>query len=115
MLTQLVKHLQTCKSLNNSTSLITLYVPNTTKVTDLAKMVNLEISKTPNIKSRQTRQGVQDALQAVSTHVKRLKNIPGNGLAIFTGDTVCGFETTAVEPPRPVDRFFCRCDNKFYV
>lgn len=115
MLRPLVNRLVTQKSLNNSTSLVTLYVPPTTKVPDLSKKINLEISKTPNIKSRQTRQGVQDALQAVSTHVKRMKTLPQNGIVIFTGPTTDGFTSVAVEPPRPIDSFFYRCDNKFCV
>jgi peptide subunit release factor 1 (eRF1) len=83
-------------------------------------MINSEISKTPNIKCRQTRQGVQDALQAVSTHVKRITTIPKNGLAIFAGNTTDGFESVALEPPRPVDRFFLLyhyndIKNKFYL
>lgn len=110
-----VNQLATKKSLNNSTSLVTLYVPNNTKVSDLSKMISSEISKTPNIKSRQTRQGVQNALQAVSTQVKRLKVIPPNGIVIFAGETTEGFESLSAEPPRPIDRFFYRCDNKFWV
>lgn len=115
MLSSLVKRLQACKSVNNSTSLVTFYVPPTTKVCDFSKLVDLERSKAPNIKSRQTRQGVETALQAVSTQVKRFKTLPANGVAIFTGSTLTGFESVAVEPPRPIDRFFYRCDNQFYV
>ena len=115
MFKPLVDRLVTRKSLNNSTTLVTFYVPPTTRLTDLNKMVNLEISKTPNIKSRQTRQGVQEALQAVSTQVKLLKTVPPNGIAIFTGPTTDGFESVVIEPNRPIDRFFYRCDNSFYV
>ena len=115
MLKPLANRLVTQKSLNNSTSLVTFYVPNTTKVSDFSKMVNSEISKASNIKDRQTRQGVQEALQAVSTHVKRMKTIPSNGVAIFTGSTTEGFESIAVEPPRPINQFFYRCENKFCV
>lgn len=115
MLKPTIDRLVNQKSLNNSTSLVTFYIPNTTKVSDLSKRVNSEISKAPNIQLRQTRQGVQDALQAVLTHVKRLKTVPHNGIAIFAGQTTEGFESVAVEPPRPIDRFFYRCDNQFYV
>jgi peptide chain release factor subunit 1 len=116
MLTRpLINRLISRRSLNNSTSLITFYVPPTTRLIDLNKMVNSEISKTPNIKSRQTRQGVQSSLQAISTHMKNMKTIPSNGVAIFSGPTTEGFESFIIEPPRPIDRFFYRCDNSFYV
>jgi peptide subunit release factor 1 (eRF1) len=115
MLRPLANRLLTEKSVNNSTSLVTFYIPPNTKVSDLSKRINLEVSKTPNIKSRQTRQGVQDALQAVSTHVKRMKSLPSNGVAIFAGPTIEGFTSVCVEPPRPIDSFFYRCDNKFFV
>lgn len=115
MLKPLVNRLAPLTSVNNSTSLITFYVPSTHNLVELNKMVNLEMSKTSNIKSRQTRQGVQDALQAVSTHIKRLKTLPLNGIAIFTGPTMEGFESTVVEPPHSINRFFYRCDSSFYV
>lgn len=111
----MLRNLIAAKSLNNSTSLITLYIPGSTKVSDLSKMVTTEMSESANIKSRQTRQGVQAALQAVSTHVKRMKALPSNGVVIMTGETTTKFESVIVEPKRPIDRFFYRCDNKFWV
>lgn len=115
MRTNPVSHLVNSKSLNNSTSLITFYVPSSTKVSDLSKMVNSEMSKTHNIKSRQTRQQVSDALQAVSSQLKTMKTIPANGIAIFTGHTIEGFENTVIEPLGVIDRSFYRCDSKFWV
>jgi len=79
-------------------------------------MVNSEISKTTNIKSRQTRQDVQDALQSVLSNVKNNNNkFPTNGIALFSGHTTEGFITECVHPIKPIDRFFYRCDTKFYV
>jgi peptide chain release factor subunit 1 len=111
----MLRTLSAAKSLNNSTSLITLYIPASTKISDLSKMIITEISEASNIKSRQTRQGVQDALQAVSTHIKRMKKLPTNGVVIMTGETTTGFESAMIEPKRPIDRFLYRCDNKFCV
>jgi len=111
----LIEHLSECRSLNNGTCLVTLYVPGTAKINDVNKMVSSEISKTPNIKSKHTRQGVQDALQAISTHIKNMKSTPNNGIAFFTGPTIDGFESVAIEPLRPIDRFFYRCENSFCV
>ena len=108
-----IKTLTTHRALFNSTSLVTMYIPGDTKVCDITKMVNSEISKTPNIKSRQTRQGVQDALQAILTNVKSVSHFPSKGVALFAGNTTEGFINTAIEPVHPIDQFFYRCDNKF--
>ena len=78
-------------------------------------MINSEITKVSNIKSRQTRQDVQDALQAILTNVKGISHFPSNGGALFAGNTKEGFISKAIEPAHPIDRFFYRCDNKFYV
>ena len=114
-LKSVIEKLSLCKSVNNSTSLVTLYVPSSTKISDLNKMITSEISKCTNIKSRQTRQGVSDALHSVISQLKRYKCIPSNGIAIFTGDTTDGFESLSVEPERPINSSFYRCDNKFCV
>lgn len=103
------------RSFSNSTSLITMYIPTNSKVCDITKMVNSEISKAPNIKSKQTRQGVQEALQAILTNVKSVSRFPPNGVALFAGNTTEGFVSSAIEPIHPIDRFFYRCDSKFYL
>lgn len=110
-----IKTLATYRALSNSTSLVTMYIPSNTRVCDVTKMINSEISKTPNIKSRQTRQGVQDALQAILTNVKSIPRFPTNGAALFAGNTTDGFINKAIEPINPIDRFFYRCDSKFYL
>lgn len=110
-----IKALATYHALSNSTSLVTMYIPGDTRVSDVTKMVNSEISKAPNIKSRQTRHGVQDALQAILTNIKGISCFPSNGVALFAGNTTEGFITTAIKPLHPIDRFFYRCDNKFYL
>jgi peptide chain release factor subunit 1 len=111
----MLRTLALAKSLHNNTSLITMYIPGNTRIPDLSKMINSEISESTNIKSRQTRQGVQAALQSISTHIKCMKKLPPNGIVIMTGETTTGFENTLIEPKRPIDRFFYRCDNKFWV
>ena len=110
-----IKTFATHRSLSNSTSLVTMYIPGNTRVPDVTKMINSEISKTPNIKSRQTRQDVQDALQAILTNVKGTTRFPSNGIALFAGNTIEGFVTEAIQPTHPIDRFFYRCDTKFYL
>lgn len=110
-----IQQLASYRSLNNSTSLITLYIPGSTRYSDVTKKISSEISVASNIKSRITRQSVQSAWQAVQSQFKTIKEIPTNGIIILVGDTKEKFINVVIEPPRPVDRFYYRCDNKFHV
>jgi peptide chain release factor subunit 1 len=110
-----IKTFATYRSLANSTSLVTMYIPCNTRVHDITKMINSEISKAPNIKSRQTRQDVQDALQSILTNIKGYNKFPPTGIALFAGNTTEGFINKVVEPTNPINRFFYRCDTKFYL
>ena len=44
-----------------------------------------ELSTANNIKSRQNRQSVQEALRTIIRQLKTIKQIPDNGMAIFAG------------------------------
>jgi peptide subunit release factor 1 (eRF1) len=56
------------------------------------------------------------SLGAIQEFLKTLKRTPENGLIILSGNFA---EEAAVfrvfEPPAPLDKFFYRCDSKFYV
>ena len=45
-----------------------------------------ELSTANNIKSRQNRHSVKEALNTIITQLKTLKEIPANGMAIFAGN-----------------------------
>jgi peptide chain release factor subunit 1 len=113
MLRRIVKQLSVLKSLDNTTSLVSLYVPTSTKVTDLSKMIASEISKVSNVKSRLTRQGTERALQSISTHLKSMNKLPNNGLIMFTGQTTDKYINQIIEPSKPVNRFLYRCESSF--
>lgn len=115
MLRVLVRELAAYRSTNNSTTLITLYIPSSTRYSDVTKMITSEISKTPNIKSRVTRQCVQAALQSVLSQLKGINKFPRNEMVLLAGDTPEKFVNVAIEPSRSIDRFFYRCDNLFHV
>jgi peptide chain release factor subunit 1 len=110
-----VKKLLNLRSVNNSTSLITLYIPGKTKISDMNKFLTTEISQSNNIKARVTRQGVHDALQGVSSQLKLYTKFPDNGIVIFSGTTTDKKMSLTIEPPRPINRFFYCCDTKYYV
>src|SRR3972149_7656349 len=111
MLRQLITDLAGQRSYTNTTSLVTMYVPGTEKVPDVMKMVSSEMSKSTNIKSRQTRQNVQDSLQAISSQLKIINKFPENGVAFFAGSTEEKFVNTVIDPPSPINNFFYRCDT----
>jgi peptide chain release factor subunit 1 len=68
---------------SNSTTLISYYIkggPNNT-----SSFLKEELSQSANIKSKQTRDAVQEALRGIQRNLKGLSTIPANGLAIFAG------------------------------
>lgn len=103
------------RSFTNSTSLVTMYIPGKTILNDITSMLNFEVSQTQNIKSKHTRNGVKDSLNAILTYLRTLKRFPDNGLCIFSGETMNGFMRRFIEPKYPVDRFIYTCDTKFHV
>lgn len=68
---------------SNSTTLISFYLKGGANNT--ASFLTQELSQSSNIKSKQTKDAVQDALKAIQRHLKTLTTIPDNGLAIFSG------------------------------
>lgn len=103
------------RSISNTTSLVTIYIPGKTLLTDVTNMLNLEISKAQNIKSKQTRNGVKESLNSILIYLKGLSKLPTNGLALFSGETQTGFIRRFIEPKQPVNRFMYTCDTKFHV
>ena len=70
---------------SSGTTLISLYlkggVANST-----ATMLKQELASSENIKSKQTKNDVQDALRMIRRNLCGLTQIPENGLAIFCGN-----------------------------
>src|SRR3989338_10383091 len=105
MLRTVLKQLSEHRSVGNSTSLITMYIPGSTRVSEINHLVTDELSKASNIKSRQTRQGVQSGLTSISAHLKDISKFPEFGLILFSGKTEYKSVFEMIEPPRAVDRF----------
>lgn len=74
-------------------------------------LVAAEIAAATNIKDRLNRHAVADSLTAIKNALKTLREIPSNGLAIFSGDGRLEFVTPA--NPLRISRY--RCDNRFHV
>jgi peptide chain release factor subunit 1 len=106
------------KQRGRHTELITVYVPPDTDIIQIINQLQQEQGTAGNIKSKQTRKNVTDALEKIVQHLRMYKRTPKNGLAVFCGD-ISGqegqqdIELWAIEPSEPVDVKLYRCDQTF--
>lgn len=81
--------MQTLKQLSNiignATSMITLIIPGNTNLWLSIKKMENEYGSASNIKDRENRQSVQQALRSTIYQLKQLKQLPPNGIALFSG------------------------------
>ncbi len=103
------------------TELISLYVPPGRRIHEVMANLREEYGTASNIKSRTTRNNVQDAIDRVSQRLKLFKEPPKNGLVIFCGAIPHGapgsekMELYVMEPPEPINIYFYRCDARFHL
>lgn len=102
------------------TELISLYIPPTRQISDVAGYLRNEYSQSSNIKSASTRKNVQAAISSILSRLKNFKQPPENGLVFFVGHRSVGADQTSMvqfvlEPPDPVQTFMYRCDSSFYI
>jgi peptide chain release factor subunit 1 len=102
------------------TELISLYIPPTRQISDVAAYLRNEYSQSSNIKSASTRKNVQAAISSILSRLKNFKHPPENGLVFFVGHTSVGADQTSMvqfvlEPPDPVQTFMYRCDSAFFI
>lgn len=103
------------------TELVSLYVPPGRQVSEVLAMLRQEYGTAGNIKSDTTRKNVQDAITKVSQRLKLFREVPGNGLVLFSGaipqDGIGSerMETYVLEPPEPINIYLYRCDARFHT
>ena len=68
-----------------NTTLISLYLKGGC-ANNMAQMLKQELASSENIKSKQTKNDVQDALRTIRRNLSGTTRIPENGLAIFCGN-----------------------------
>ncbi len=83
-------------------------------------MLQSEYSLTQNVKSKQTRNNVLDALEKIMNHLKVLDKTPKNGLIVFCGNISekegsSDIKLWSVEPPQPLNRKVYWCDQTFVL
>ncbi|MFQ6068358.1 MAG: peptide chain release factor aRF-1 [Candidatus Bathyarchaeia archaeon] len=103
------------------TELVSLYVPPGKQISEVLNTLRQEYGTAANIKSDTTRSNVQDAIIKVQQRLKLFKNIPENGLVIFSGAIPQNGpgsernETYVLTPPEPISINLYRCDSRFHT
>ena len=109
------------KKTGRGTELISLYIPPGRPISDVVSALRQEHSTAANIKSKQTRKNVMDALESIMARLKYLRKTPENGLVVFcgaiprSGPGTEKIEFYMIEPPEPVPFYLYRCNSKFYL
>ncbi|MFC7047120.1 peptide chain release factor aRF-1 [Halobacteriaceae archaeon GCM10025711] len=102
------------------TQLVTIYVPPDKQISSVVEHVVQEHSEASNIKSKDTRTAVQDALSSIKARLRYYDTYPpDNGLVLFSGAVDAGGGQTNMitevleSPPEPVQSFRYHCDSEF--
>ena len=109
------------KKEGRGTELVSLYAPQGKQVAEIMTTLRQEYGTASNIKSDTTRKNVQDAITKVMQRLKLFREIPKNGLVIFSGAIPQNgpgserMETYVITPPKPIRIYLYRCDPKFHT
>ncbi|MFB6309165.1 MAG: peptide chain release factor aRF-1 [Haloarculaceae archaeon] len=103
----------------SGTQLVTIYVPEERQLSDVVQHVTQEHSEASNIKSKDTRTNVQDALKSIKDRLRYYDHPPENGMVLFSGAVDSGGGRTEMvtkvleSPPEPIQSFRYHCDSEF--
>ncbi|WP_226480465.1 peptide chain release factor aRF-1 [Natrinema amylolyticum] len=104
----------------SGTQLVTIYIPDDRQISDVVQHVTQEHSEAANIKSKQTRTAVQDALTSIKDRLRYYDTYPpDNGIVLFSGAVDSGGGRTEMvtkvleSPPQPIESFRYHCDSDF--
>ncbi|ELZ08130.1 peptide chain release factor 1 [Natrinema thermotolerans DSM 11552] len=104
----------------SGTQLVTIYIPDDRQISDVVQHVTQEHSEAANIKSKQTRTAVQDALTSIKDRLRYYDTYPpDNGIVLFSGAVDSGGGRTDMvtkvleSPPQPIESFRYHCDSDF--
>ena len=104
----------------SGTQLVTIYIPDDKQVSSVVEHVIQEHSEASNIKSKQTRTNVQDALTSIKDRLRYYDTYPpDNGIVIFSGAVDSGGGQTNMitrvleSPSEPIQSFRYHCDSAF--
>ncbi|MFC7076677.1 peptide chain release factor aRF-1 [Haloarcula halophila] len=103
----------------SGTQLVSIYVPEDKLLSDVVAHVTQEHSEASNIKSKDTRTAVQDALTSIKDRLRYYDTSPENGMVLFSGAIDQGGGRTDMvtkvleSPPDPIQSFRYHCDAEF--
>ncbi|MFC7196771.1 peptide chain release factor aRF-1 [Halosimplex aquaticum] len=104
----------------SGTQLVSIYIPEDRQISSVVAHVTQEHSEASNIKSKDTRTAVQDALTSIKDRLRYYDTYPpDNGMVVFSGaiDTGGGrsemVTRTLESPPQPIESFRYHCDSDF--
>jgi len=103
----------------SGTQLVSIYIPGGTRISEVQAHVTQEHSEASNIKSKQTRTNVQDALSSIKSRLQYYEEAPENGMVLFSGAIDAGGGQTNMvtkvleSPPDPIESFRYHCDSNF--
>lgn len=102
------------------TELVSVLIPAGQNIHSVINQIISEQGTASNIKSKNTRKNVMDALERIARHLQLYKKTPENGVAIYCGNIskVEGqpkIELWAIEPPIPLRTRAYRCDQVFFL
>ncbi|MFD1586313.1 peptide chain release factor aRF-1 [Halorientalis brevis] len=104
----------------SGTQLVTIYIPEDRQISSVVEHVTQEHSEASNIKSKQTRTAVQDALTSIKDRLRYYDVYPPeNGMVVFSGAIDTGGGRTDMitkvleSPPQPIESFRYHCDSEF--
>ncbi|MCS6783681.1 MAG: peptide chain release factor aRF-1 [Candidatus Caldarchaeum sp.] len=119
---QFKRLLQTIERLEGrGTELVSLYIPPEKSISDVINYLRQEYATASNIKSKQTRKNVQDAIESAIQRLKLFDKPGPTGLVIFSGaipqnsGQTSKIEVHHIFPPEPITTFLYRCDSKFLI
>ena len=103
-----------------NTAIVTLLLRPEEQIIKIRQMLHEELAQSSNIKNGARRSSVQEALRAISEHLKPYKKAPTNGLACFFASSVLDPKLNKefklklfFDVPRPVPKFVYSCDSDF--
>ncbi|PSP89765.1 peptide chain release factor 1, partial [Halobacteriales archaeon QH_8_68_33] len=106
----------------SGTQLVSIYIPEDRQISSVVAHVTQEHSEASNIKSKETRTNVQDALTSIKDRLRYYDTYPPeNGMVVFSGavDTGGGrsemVTRTLESPPQPIESFRYHCDAEFLL
>jgi peptide chain release factor subunit 1 len=114
----LIKYLEGIKG--RHTELVTVYVPTGFSLDIIRSQLANEKSTASNIKDRNNRKNVIDALEKISNELRLIGVTPQNGLVVFCGNISekegePDIRVWEVEPPQKSEIRLYRCDQRFIV